>query len=82
MLRSLGVTVRLGSDGGLDQLSRREREVVPLLAEGLSNAEIAQRLFVTPKTVEHHVTSILSKLGLRTRAEVAAWAGRQTAPSR
>lgn len=80
VLRSLGVTVRLGADGGVDQLSRREREVVPLLAEGLSNAEIAQRLFVTPKTVEHHVTSILSKLGLRTRAEVAAWAGRQTAP--
>lgn len=79
VLRSLGVTVRLGSDGGLHQLSRREREVVPLLAEGLSNAEIAQRLFVTPKTVEHHVTSILSKLGLRTRAEVAAWAARQTA---
>jgi DNA-binding CsgD family transcriptional regulator/Tfp pilus assembly protein PilF len=75
LLRSLGVTVRSGAgDGGT--LSRREREVVPLLAEGLSNAEIARRLFVTPKTVEHHVTSILGKLGMRSRAEVAAWAAR------
>jgi DNA-binding NarL/FixJ family response regulator len=78
LLRSLGVNARTaaGSRGrhDLEDLSRREREVVPLLAEGLSNAEIAGRLFVTPKTVEHHVTSILSKLGLRTRAEVAAWA--------
>jgi DNA-binding CsgD family transcriptional regulator/tetratricopeptide (TPR) repeat protein len=84
LLRSLGVSVRTGASThagpGLDQLSRREREVVPLLAEGLSNAEIAQRLFVTSKTVEHHVTSILGKLGLRSRAEVAAWATRRAAP--
>ncbi len=57
-------------------LSRREREVVPLIAEGLSNAEIAKRLFVTPKTIEHHVTSILGRLDLRTRTEIAAWAHR------
>jgi DNA-binding NarL/FixJ family response regulator len=78
LLRSLGVSVRTGTDAErgrrLDALSRREREVVPPLAEGLSNAEIAARLFITPKTVEHHVGSILSKLGMRTRAEVAAWA--------
>jgi DNA-binding CsgD family transcriptional regulator len=78
LLRSLGVSVRPGNRANgrreMEMLSRREREVVPLLAEGLSNAEIARRLFVTPKTVEHHVTSILGKLGLRTRAEVAAWA--------
>ncbi len=78
LLRSLGVSVRTSSDaaerGGPEVLSRRESEVVPLLAEGLSNAEIARRLFVTEKTVEHHVTSILGKLGLRSRAEVAAWA--------
>ena len=85
LLRTLGVSARAGSDPGgqrgLDQLSRREREVVPLLAEGLSNAEIGRRLFVTPKTVEHHVTSILGKLGLRTRTEVGAWAHQgRTAP--
>jgi DNA-binding NarL/FixJ family response regulator len=59
-------------------LSRREREVVPLLAVGLSNAEIAKQLFITPKTVEHHVTNILGRLGLRTRTEVAAWAHRES----
>jgi DNA-binding NarL/FixJ family response regulator len=83
LLRSLGVTVRAtaGPRGrtDLEELSRREREVVPLLAEGLSNTEIAGRLFVTPKTVEHHVTSILAKLGLRSRAEVAAWAAHRRA---
>jgi DNA-binding NarL/FixJ family response regulator len=62
-------------------LSRREREVVPLLAEGLSNADIAKRLFVTPKTVEHHVTNILGRLGLRTRTEVAAWVHRTAGES-
>jgi len=85
LLRSLGVNVRAGADAsgrrGLDMLSRREREVVPLLAEGLSNAEIAKRLFVTPKTIEHHVTNILGRLGLRTRSEVAAWVHRTAGES-
>ncbi len=80
LLRSLGASVRTRGDvegrRGLEMLSRREREVVPLLAEGLSNAEIARRLFIAPKTVEHHVTNILGRLGLRTRTEVAAWAHR------
>ena len=55
------------------ELSRREREVMALMAGGLSNPEIAARLFLSPKTVEHHVTAVLGKLGLRKRAEVAAW---------
>jgi DNA-binding NarL/FixJ family response regulator len=48
----------------LDGLSEREREVLVLMADGLSNQELAQRLFVTVKTIEAHVGAIFSKLGL------------------
>jgi serine/threonine-protein kinase PknK len=49
---------------GLERLSRREREVLDLMAEGRTNAAIARRLYVSDRTVETHVTSILHKLGL------------------
>ncbi len=50
--------------GPLDDLSEREREVLRLMAEGRSNAGIAERLFLTEKTVEGYVGTILAKLGL------------------
>jgi non-specific serine/threonine protein kinase len=60
-----------------DDLTQREHEVLELLAQGLTNREIAQRLVISPKTTEHHVSQILSKLGLRSRVEAAAFvAGR------
>ena len=49
---------------GLDRLSRRELEVLNLMAEGRTNAAIARRLFVSDRTVESHVTNILHKLGV------------------
>jgi DNA-binding CsgD family transcriptional regulator/tetratricopeptide (TPR) repeat protein len=57
-------------------LTARELQVLPFLAEGLRNAEIAQRLIVSQKTVDHHVSAILRKLGVRTRGEAAARATR------
>ena len=79
LLRSLGAKGRSGPrDHGL--LSKREVEVLRLLGEGLTNAGIAARLFISPKTVEHHVGRIYRKLDLATRAEAAAYAVRHLGP--
>jgi DNA-binding NarL/FixJ family response regulator len=58
----------------LSALTPREREILPLLAQGLSNPEIAAHLVISVKTAEHHVGSILRKLNLRRRSEAAAFA--------
>jgi len=55
-------------------LTRREAEILALLSEGLRNAAIANRLFVSTKTVDHHVSAILTKLGVPSRAEAVAMA--------
>jgi DNA-binding NarL/FixJ family response regulator len=73
LLRELGAGGR-SAPGRREALSQREGEVLALLAHGLTNREIGERLFISPKTVERHITQILGKLGLRSRAEAAAYA--------
>src|SRR6266702_2271973 len=75
-LRGLGIRGRTGPKAYADVLSKREIEVLPLLGEGLTNAEIAARLFISTKTAGTHVSNVLAKLGLRNRAEAAAYAQR------
>jgi DNA-binding CsgD family transcriptional regulator len=62
---------------GAAALTPREREVALLLADGITNAELARRLYISPKTAAVHVSNILAKLGLSSRTQVAAWARRQ-----
>ncbi len=56
-------------------LSRRESEIARLLADGLTNREIASRLFISTRTVDTHVTNMLNKLGLNSRTQLARWVG-------
>jgi DNA-binding NarL/FixJ family response regulator len=61
-------------DPDLDRLTRREREVMRLIARGFSYKEIASRLFLSAKTVETHVSAVLRKLQLSNRHQLTAWA--------
>jgi DNA-binding NarL/FixJ family response regulator len=75
LLRLLGASGR-SRPRSAGMLSIRESEVLELLAEGLSNERIADRLYISRRTVEHHVSNILAKLGLSSRSEAAAYAVR------
>lgn len=74
-MREHGVAGRTGPKR-LGSLSKREREVLGLVGEGLTNSDIAARLFISTKTAGNHVSNVLSKLNLRSRTEAAAYAVR------
>jgi DNA-binding CsgD family transcriptional regulator len=84
LLRRAGGTVpRRGRDAGLPDALReravtvREADVLALVVEGRANREIAERLFLSPRTVEKHVERLLAKIGVSRRAELTAWATRE-----
>jgi two-component system, NarL family, response regulator DevR len=62
----------------LAPLTERERRVLELIGEGLTNRQIAERLFLAEKTVKNYVTSVLAKLGMERRTQAAAWVARHT----
>jgi DNA-binding NarL/FixJ family response regulator len=76
LLRSLGVPSRPGPKKA-GALTRREQEVLRLLGLGLSNPEIARRLYISRKTAAHHVSNLLAKLGVENRAAAIVYATRQ-----
>ncbi|HEV2149218.1 MAG TPA: AAA family ATPase [Longimicrobiaceae bacterium] len=70
---------RPATRGNAFGLTRRQMQILDLLAQGLANGEIAGRLFISPKTVDHHVSAILAKLAVQSRGEAAALAREQGA---
>ena len=74
VIRQFSRLPRPSTPSGFDELTSREQEIFRLIAEGHSNAEIAEALVITDSTVKSHVTHILSKLGLRDRVQLVVLA--------
>jgi len=70
---SAQVAAAASNNAGAGPLGKREADVARLVADGLSNKQIGARLLISERTVETHVRSILNKLGLNSRAQVAVW---------
>lgn len=75
LLDTVQATLRMALEPS-NGLSRREWQVAQLIGEGLTNREIAERLFISTRTAEGHVTQILNKLGFQRRSQIASWVSR------
>ncbi len=71
--RPAHVAAVASDDAGTGPLGKREADVARLVADGLTNKQIGTRLFISERTVDSHVRSILNKLGFNSRAQIAAW---------
>ena len=69
-------TTQRSPDAVAQTLTGRERDILGLLSEGLSNQEMAERLFIEPSTVKYHVAGLLAKIGARDRLQAVVWAFR------
>ena len=69
-LRATGETARRRDPSTLDQLTEQELQVVRTVSQGATNREAAAQLFISPRTVDHHLRSVFRKLGIRSRAEL------------
>ncbi len=81
-VRSIARGPRRSTIDNPGQLTSRQVEILELVAAGLTNAEIAARLYITPKTVAHHVSAVLGKLGVQSRRQAATEAVRLGLPEK
>jgi DNA-binding NarL/FixJ family response regulator len=69
-LRATGETARKRDPGTIDQLTPQELQIAELVAEGISNKDVAAQLFLSPRTVEYHLHKVFAKLGIASRSEL------------
>ena len=72
--RAAGLDVTDTAPDALAELSPQQQQIIRLASRGLTNREIGEKLFLSPRTVDTHVASLLAKIGARNRVEIAMWA--------